>query len=623
MLSSLLTDNRNLELIVVTVKKPFDALSILRLKKGLFDLVVSDLHMPEMNGMELQKQVEEEFKLPVIIMSSDESKNVISRSLEGGAAFYIVKPANKVDLKNVWHYAVAIKTGNSLSIKEIEGSREPSYSSTLVERLSLEDVNSATSINDEKRYRKNGRKEERKSTKDDQEVDSQPASKKPKVVWTNSLHNRFLLALNHIGLDKAVPKRILECMSVRGLSRENIASHLQKYRIFLKKVAERGGCSSKNLSGRDDLRTNFAPSQPFMMFKNVQQEYSQRVTRASIQPGLGGNTIPALGGSSFRNLHSPNQQAPSNNSILQSPYGQSRLFGNANSANQANQIRSGLESNYSIGENMPSYGGVIPNGLTHGTRPMQMYHPQNQARSYLQNFGSPPLINRFGAVGIQATNYGSGVGDIGIINNSLNTNNNYVGIRVTTDGRLIGSGQMQLNTNELSNGFSDGGHPCLMNWARNGNMNVASIGFNIASENYVARRGSFSAGFEGANQFFPPTPFTSVYHGNSTPMLLPPPPPQHQLGLGNGGQNDFVFGLMNNSPPILGGNSNQQPQIGEGEPNVSDMLLEPTNNPPAYQLPQGVAQMSTPLHELLTPDFLNSLHIDDNTPRNEQPSSQA
>ena len=142
-------------------------------------------------------------------MSSDESKNVISRSLEGGAAFYIVKPANKVDLKNVWHYAVAIKTGNPLSIKEIEGSREPSYSSTLVERLSLEDVNSATSINDEKRYRKNGRKEERKSTKDDQEVDSQPASKKPKVVWTNSLHNRFLLALNHIGLDSK--QNLFEC----------------------------------------------------------------------------------------------------------------------------------------------------------------------------------------------------------------------------------------------------------------------------------------------------------------------------------------------------------------------------------------------------------------------------
>jgi len=66
MLSCLLTENRKLELFVVTVKNPFDALSTLRLKKGLFDLVVTDLHMPEMNGMELRQQVDEEFKLPVI-----------------------------------------------------------------------------------------------------------------------------------------------------------------------------------------------------------------------------------------------------------------------------------------------------------------------------------------------------------------------------------------------------------------------------------------------------------------------------------------------------------------------------------------------------------------------------
>ena len=31
-----------------------------------FDLVITDLHMPVMNGLELQKQVEKEFKLPVI-----------------------------------------------------------------------------------------------------------------------------------------------------------------------------------------------------------------------------------------------------------------------------------------------------------------------------------------------------------------------------------------------------------------------------------------------------------------------------------------------------------------------------------------------------------------------------
>lgn len=48
----------------MTVRNALDALATLRLQK--FDLVVTDLHMPEMNGLELQKRVEEEFKLPVI-----------------------------------------------------------------------------------------------------------------------------------------------------------------------------------------------------------------------------------------------------------------------------------------------------------------------------------------------------------------------------------------------------------------------------------------------------------------------------------------------------------------------------------------------------------------------------
>lgn len=51
---------------VVTLKNPIEALDTLRARKGFFDLVVTDLHMPQMNGLELQKQVMQEFKLPVI-----------------------------------------------------------------------------------------------------------------------------------------------------------------------------------------------------------------------------------------------------------------------------------------------------------------------------------------------------------------------------------------------------------------------------------------------------------------------------------------------------------------------------------------------------------------------------
>ena len=45
--------------------------------------------------------------------------------------------------------------------------------------------------------------------------------------WTPDLHRRFVQAVEELGLDKAVPSRILELMGIDCLTRHNIASHLQ------------------------------------------------------------------------------------------------------------------------------------------------------------------------------------------------------------------------------------------------------------------------------------------------------------------------------------------------------------------------------------------------------------
>ena len=39
------------------------------------------------------------------------------------------------------------------------------------------------------------------------------------------------------GIKNAVPKTILQLMNVEGMTRENVASHLQKYRLHLKRSA--------------------------------------------------------------------------------------------------------------------------------------------------------------------------------------------------------------------------------------------------------------------------------------------------------------------------------------------------------------------------------------------------
>ncbi|XP_074561651.1 transcription factor MYBC1-like isoform X2 [Curcuma longa] len=60
--------------------------------------------------------------------------------------------------------------------------------------------------------------------------------KRPRLVWTPHLHKRFVDAVAHLGIKNAVPKTIMQLMSVDGLTRENVASHLQKYRLYLKRM---------------------------------------------------------------------------------------------------------------------------------------------------------------------------------------------------------------------------------------------------------------------------------------------------------------------------------------------------------------------------------------------------
>lgn len=64
--------------------------------------------------------------------------------------------------------------------------------------------------------------------------------RKVKVDWTPELHRRFVQAVEQLGIDKAVPSRILELMGNEySLTRHNIASHLQKYRSHRKHLMAR------------------------------------------------------------------------------------------------------------------------------------------------------------------------------------------------------------------------------------------------------------------------------------------------------------------------------------------------------------------------------------------------
>lgn len=61
---------------------------------------------------------------------------------------------------------------------------------------------------------------------------------KKRLVWTPELHERFVKAIDVVGLTQAVPKTLVTIMNVDGLTTEHVKSHLQKYRNSLRKEAD-------------------------------------------------------------------------------------------------------------------------------------------------------------------------------------------------------------------------------------------------------------------------------------------------------------------------------------------------------------------------------------------------
>ncbi|KAL2921221.1 Two-component response regulator ARR2 [Bienertia sinuspersici] len=218
---------RNCRYEVTKTNRAEYALALLREKKNGFDIVISDVHMPDMDGFKLLEHVGLEMDLPVIMMSADDSKQVVMKGVTHGACDYLIKPVRIEALKNIWQHVVRKKKNEHRDVEQSgswdEGDRQ----------LKQDDAVSSPANEG------NWKNSKRKSGEDDDtdEKDDTATLKKPRVVWSVELHQQFVAAVNQLGIDKAVPKKILELMNVPGLTRENVASHLQKYRLYLRRLS--------------------------------------------------------------------------------------------------------------------------------------------------------------------------------------------------------------------------------------------------------------------------------------------------------------------------------------------------------------------------------------------------
>ncbi|OMO90716.1 hypothetical protein COLO4_18934 [Corchorus olitorius] len=214
---------------VTTTNQAITALKMLRENKNQFDLVISDVHMPDMDGFKLLELVGLEMDLPVIMLSANGDPKLVMKGITHGACDYLLKPVRIEELQNIWQHVVRRKKFDKKDMNN-SGSQDKAHNDS-GEAAGMGNVDQNGKLNKKRRDQNDDEDEER------DENDDPSTQKKPRVVWSVELHRKFVAAVNQLGIDKAVPKKILELMNVEKLTRENVASHLQKYRLYLKRIS--------------------------------------------------------------------------------------------------------------------------------------------------------------------------------------------------------------------------------------------------------------------------------------------------------------------------------------------------------------------------------------------------
>ncbi|OMO60368.1 hypothetical protein CCACVL1_24211 [Corchorus capsularis] len=207
-----------------------EALTLLRERKDGYDIVISDVNMPDMDGFKLLEHVGLEMDLPVIMMSVDGETSRVMKGVQHGACDYLLKPIRMKELRNIWQHVFRKKIHEVRDIESLEGIEHYHMTrsgSDMVDDGHLLGGEDTTSV----RKRKDA-----ESKHDDKDLNDPSSTKKARVVWTVDLHQKFVKAVNQIGFDKVGPKKILDLMNVPWLTRENVASHLQKYRLYLSRL---------------------------------------------------------------------------------------------------------------------------------------------------------------------------------------------------------------------------------------------------------------------------------------------------------------------------------------------------------------------------------------------------
>ncbi|XP_060206576.1 uncharacterized protein LOC132634327 [Lycium barbarum] len=240
---------------VTIVDTALAAMSILSKGKEKIDVIIFNVHSPDLLSFQLLAQA---VALNVVsLFICDEDNDLLAmKALNIGACIYLKKPLDEEIVEDLWQFVLRRTIQKEKVRERLEENRDKMNVGDVddignnnivgdevqVGETSIPNIeNQSNNIEAENDVVSNGkyklgRKRNRKSTKEINEGERQRSAinksvrQKLRIEWTVDLHTKFMKAVQQLGEGSCYPKEILEMMNVPGLTRMQVASHLQKCR---------------------------------------------------------------------------------------------------------------------------------------------------------------------------------------------------------------------------------------------------------------------------------------------------------------------------------------------------------------------------------------------------------
>ncbi|XP_070011987.1 two-component response regulator ARR12-like [Nicotiana sylvestris] len=215
---------------VLHVGKTMDTLNAIWERKSILNLVLTNIHRLNTHGVDILQIIKNKLNLPTILMSPDDTRYE-NQVQDCSVAAYVVNISDTNEMNKLWQMALEKEKARKAAVNQ----EEDDYDNATRLPQNVTETNTENTSSADSDVRAHDVKGKRKAYSDisEENGENRDIEKKRRVVWTPKMHQNFLQAIQQLGHEKAVPKKIVEIMNEPGLTREHVASHLQFFLLGL------------------------------------------------------------------------------------------------------------------------------------------------------------------------------------------------------------------------------------------------------------------------------------------------------------------------------------------------------------------------------------------------------